>query len=91
MSTRTTTTPLRQRMIDDMIIRNLSPAIQRAYVQAVRRFAAFFGRSPDQLGPEDVRTFQLHLASQGVAWSTLNQIVCALRFFYGVTLGRRDQ
>lgn len=90
MSTRTTITPLRQRMIDDMIIRNLSPATQRAYIHAVKRFSAFFGRSPDQLGAEEVRTFQLHLAAQGVAWSSINQFVCALRFFYGITLGRSD-
>lgn len=79
--------PLRRRMIEDMTIRNLSPATQRSYLHAVTKFSAYFGRSPDRLSHEDVRTYQVHLAGKGVAWATLNQVVCALRFFYGVTLG----
>jgi integrase/recombinase XerD len=79
--------PLRRRMLEDMTVRNLSPATQRSYVHAVSKFSRFFGRSPDQLTLEDVRTFQVHLASKGVAWASLNQTVAALRFFYGVTLG----
>jgi integrase/recombinase XerD len=79
--------PLRRRMIEDMTVRNLSPATQRSYVHAVSKFSRFFGRSPDTLTLEDVRTFQVHLASKGVAWASLNQTVAALRFFYGVTLG----
>jgi len=82
--------PLRRRMIEDMTVRNLSPATQRSYVHAVARFSRFFGRSPDRLDLEDVRSFQVHLAASGISWLTLNQIVCALRFFYGVTLGRAD-
>ena len=80
--------PLRRRMIEDMRVRNLSPATQAAYVRAVAKLSRHFGRSPDRLNLEDVRAFQVHLASQGNAWSTVNQTVCALRFFYGVTLGR---
>jgi len=80
--------PLRRRMIEDMTIRNLSPATQRSYLHAVSRLSQYFGRSPDRLGLEDVRAYQVHLASKGVAWGSLNQVVCALRFFYGVTLGR---
>jgi len=80
--------PLRRRMIEDMRVRNLSPATQEAYVRAVEKLSRHFGRSPDRLNLEDVRAFQVHLASQGNAWSTVNQTVCALRFFYGVTLGR---
>jgi len=79
--------PLRTRMIEDMTIRNLSPATQRSYLHAVSRFSAYFGKSPDHLSLEDVRTYQVHLAGKEVAWATLNQVVCALRFFYGVTLG----
>src|SRR5580704_18730404 len=79
--------PLRRRMIEDMTIRNLSPATQQSYVHAVSKFSQYFGRSPDRLGLEDVRVYQVHLASKGVAWASLNQAVCALRFFYGVTLG----
>ena len=82
--------PLRRRMIEDMTVRNLSPATQRSYVNAVSKFSLYFGRSPDRLGLEDVRAFQVHLASKGVSWASLNQIVCALRFFYGVTLGQDD-
>src|SRR6056297_3394953 len=82
--------PLRRRMIEDMTVRNLSPATQRSYVNAVSKFSRFFGRSPDELSLEDVRTFQIHLASKGVAWSSLNQAVAALRFFYGVTLGMAE-
>lgn len=82
--------PLRRRMIEDMTIRNLSPATQRSYVHAVAKFSRFFGRSPDRLGLDDVRGFQLHLVGRGISWAGLNQIVCALRFFYGTTLGRTD-
>jgi site-specific recombinase XerD len=79
--------PLRRRMIEDMTIRNLSPATQRSYLHAVSKFSRHFGRSPDTLGLEEVRDFQVHLVSKGVSWGSLNQAVCALRFFYGVTLG----
>ena len=85
-----TMSPLRRRMIEDMTIRNLTPETQRSYVQAVARFSKYFDRSPDRLGPEDVRAYQVHLISRGIAWSSLNQVVCALRFFYGVTLGRGE-
>ncbi|WP_323749003.1 tyrosine-type recombinase/integrase [Sphingobium sp. JS3065] len=85
-----TVSPLRRRMIDDMSLRNLSPATQRSYLHAVTKFSRYFGRSPDRLGPEDVRAFQVYLVSQGISWGSLNQIVCALRFFYGVTLDRAE-
>ena len=80
--------PLRRRMIEDMTIRNLSPATQQSYLYAVSKFGRYFGHSPDRLGAEDVRAYLVHLASKGFAWSSLNQTVCALRFFYGVTLGQ---
>lgn len=79
--------PLRRRMVEDMTVRNLSPATQRSYVSAVAKFSRHFGRSPDRLGLEEVRAFQVHLVADGISWPALNQIVCALRFFYGVTLG----
>jgi integrase/recombinase XerD len=82
--------PLRQRMIEDLTIRNLSPATQRSYVHAVSKFSRFFHRSPDRLGCEEVRAYQVHLVSRRISWGALNQTVCALRFFYGVTLGRTD-
>jgi site-specific recombinase XerD len=83
-------TPLRRRMIDDMAIRNLSPATQRAYVRAVKNFSQFFRRSPDKLTFDDVRTYQLHLVSRALQATTINQIMSALRFFYGTTLGRSE-
>lgn len=79
--------PLRRRMIEDMTVRNLSPATQRSYLAAVSKLSRYFGRSPDCLELEDIRAFQVHLVAIGISWPTLNQIVCALRFFYGVTLG----
>jgi site-specific recombinase XerD len=84
------TSPLRRRMIEDMTVRNLSPATQQSYVYAVAKFSRFFGRSPDKLTLEDVRTYQIHLASKGTSWTSLNQTVAALRFFYGVTLGMAE-
>ena len=83
-----TMSPLRRRMIEDMTVRNLSPATQRSYLSAVSKFSRHFGRSPDSLGFEEVHAFQVHLVATGISWPGLNQIVCALRFFYGVTLGQ---
>jgi integrase/recombinase XerD len=82
--------PLRRRMAEDMTIRNLSPATQQSYIYAVAKFSRHFGRSPDRLGLEDVRAYQLRLIAQQRSWSHINQAVCALRFFYGITLGRSD-
>ena len=83
-----TMSPLRRRMIEDMTVRNLSPATQRSYLNAVSKFSRHFGRSPDRLGLDEVHAFQVHLVANGLSWPALNQIVCALRFFYGVTLGQ---
>jgi len=83
-------TALRRRMIDDMTVRNLSPATQQSYVYAVAKFSRFFDCSPDRLGIEEVRAYQLHLAGLGWSWSHINQVSCALRFFFGVTLGRPE-
>src|SRR5262249_40779765 len=80
--------PLRRRMIEDMTVRNLSPATQQSYLNAVSKFSRYFGRSPDRLGLEDVHAFQLHLVATGISWPGLNQIVCAPRFFYGVRRGK---
>jgi site-specific recombinase XerD len=84
-------TPLRQHFINDLRLRNYSPRTIEAYVAGVARFAKHFGRSPDLLGPEEVRAFQLHLLERHVSWSLFNQTVCALRFFYGTMLGRAEQ
>jgi site-specific recombinase XerD len=77
-------------MIEDMTVRNLSPATQASYITAVKKFSRYHRRSPEQLSVEDVRAYQVHLVRNAIAWASLNQIVSALRFFYGVTLGRKD-
>jgi site-specific recombinase XerD len=82
--------PLRRRMVEDMTVRNLSPATQRSYLYAVAKFSRHFGCSPARLGLEQVRAYQVHLAAQKRSWSHINQASCALRFFYGVTLGRSE-
>ena len=79
---------LRQRLIDDMTIRNMSPLTQKAYVRAVKNFSKHFGKSPDQLTFEHVREYRLHLGSRGLGVQAINQIMCGLRFFYGTTLGK---
>ena len=83
-------TPLRQRFIDDMRLRNYAPATIECYVQALARLAKRFHRSPDLITVEEIREFQLHLIQRGLSWSTFNQISCALRFFYRVTLGQPE-
>jgi integrase/recombinase XerD len=81
--------PLRRRMIEDMTVRNLSTTTQTSYMHNIKKFSQYFGRSPDRLGLDDVRAYQVYLVC-GVAWATLNQVVSSLRFFFGVTLGRKD-
>lgn len=80
--------PLRQRMIEDMTIRQFGPKTQHDYVRVVADFARFLGRSPDRAEPEDLRRYQLHLAAQGASPGKMNLAVSALRFFCKVTLGR---
>jgi len=82
--------PLRQRMIEDMTIRKFAPKTQHDYLQRVKNFAAFLGRSPDTANFEDLRRYQLHLAASGAGVTTLNQTISTLRFFFKVTLGRPD-
>ena len=84
------TSPLRRRMIEDMTMRKFAPKTQHDYVQRVKNFAAFLGRSPDTASFEDVRRYQLHLAASGVGVPTLNQTISTLRFFFRVTLKRHD-
>jgi site-specific recombinase XerD len=82
--------PLRWRMIEDMTIRKFAPKTQHDYVQRVKNFAAFLGRSPDTASFEDVRRYQLHLTTTGVGVPTVNQTVSTLRFFFRITLKRHD-
>jgi len=82
-------TPLRQRMLEELQRRNYSSNTVRLYLRHVAEFAQYFHRSPDQLGAEDIRQYQLFLIQEKkLAWSSYNQIVCALRFFYAKTLKR---
>jgi site-specific recombinase XerD len=82
--------PLRRRMIEDMTIRKFAPKTQASYIRAVKNFTVFLGRSPDQASAEDLRRYQLHLASSGVSVPSQNATVTALRFFFTVTLGRSE-
>jgi integrase/recombinase XerD len=82
--------PLRRRMLDDMVMRGLREETQRDYIRFVRSFAAFLGRSPDTATAEDVRRFQVHQAETGVQPPTVNGSVSALRFLFTVTLDRPD-
>jgi len=82
--------PLRQRMIDDMTLRKLSPKTQAAYLRAVVKFTRFFGRSPDLASPEDLRAFQLQQVEQGVSSTTINATITGLKFFFGITLERPE-
>ncbi len=82
-------TPLRQRMIEDMRVRNLAQNTQLSYLQQVSSFAKHFGRSPEQLGTEDIRAYLVHLTTQRkLAPASLSIVAGALRFLYHVTLKR---
>lgn len=82
-------TPLRRRMLEDMQVRNLAPHTQRSYLQQISQFARHFGKSPDLLGPDDIRTYQIHLArDRQLSASSMLVAVAAIRFLYKVTLKR---
>ena len=82
--------PLRQRMIEDMTVRNFVEKTRNDYIRQVKTFTAFLGRSPDQAIPEDLRRFQLHQTRAGVRPPSINGSVAALRFFFTVTLDRPE-
>ena len=75
MSTDTTVSPLRQRMIEDMTARKLGPQSQRSHIYSCRRFAAFMERSPDTATADDISRFQLHLAKVGLSITNRNRIM----------------
>jgi integrase/recombinase XerD len=82
-------TKLRKRMAQDLRIRNYSPHTFKIYIDHVARFAKHFNKSPDQLTPEDIRTYQVYLLEEKKSSpSVLTQAVCALRFLYKTTLGK---
>jgi site-specific recombinase XerD len=82
--------PLRQRMINDMNVRNFVPDTQREYIRAVKNLTIFLKRSPDTATAEDLRAFQLHMTETGVRPPTINATVTALRFFFKVTVDRPE-
>jgi len=82
--------PLRQRMIEDMTVRNFVEKTRNEYIRHVRMFTAFLGRSPDTATGEDLRRFQLHQTQTGVRPPSINGSVAALRFFFTVTLDRPE-
>jgi integrase/recombinase XerD len=83
-------TALRQRMLEDLHIRNYAPTTVACYIRSIAEFAQHFNKPPDQLGPEEIRAWQLFLLKEKrVKLSTYIQAVCALRFFYQNTLHRR--
>jgi integrase/recombinase XerD len=82
-------TPVRQRMTEDMQVRNLSPHTQASYIQQVSLFARYFGKSPEVLGSEEIRAYQVYLTNEKkLASSSILIAVSALRFLYKVTLHR---
>jgi integrase/recombinase XerD len=90
MSDTTTVSPLRQRMIEDMAARKLTPNTQRSHIYSCKRFAAWLKRSPDTAMPDEVRGFQLHLIESGTSICNRNRIMTGVRFLLRVTLCRRD-
>ena len=82
-------TPLRRRMIDDLILRNRAPRTIQTYTEWVADYAQYFDISPEHLGPEQVRSYLLHLVQERhLSWCCYNQARYALQFLYRVTLGK---
>jgi integrase/recombinase XerD len=79
--------PLRRRMLEDMQLRNFSAGTQRSYIHYVAEYATFFGMSPERLGLDDIRNYQLHLIEQRqLSPQSINCFVAAAKFLYTVTL-----
>ena len=90
MKTPTPCSPLRLRMIEDMVARNLGPGSQRGNIHACKLFASFLGRSPETATPDDVRNFQRHLIDSGKSIHHRNRIMTGVKFLFRVTLRRHD-
>jgi integrase/recombinase XerD len=90
MSDTNSVSPLRQRMIEDMAARKLSPHTQRGHIYSCKRFAAWLKRSPDTATLDEVRRFQLHLIESGTSICNRNRIMTGVRFLFRVTLRRQD-
>jgi site-specific recombinase XerD len=81
---------LRERMMEDMLVRGFAEKTRNDYIRHVRAFAAFIGRAPDTATAEDLRRFQLKQTEDGVGVPTINSAVSALRFLFTTTLDRPD-
>ena len=90
MTKNDSTTPLRQRMTEDMTLRKLSPKTQSGYIRAVKKLAQYLRRSPDTATAEELRLFQLHLVELGTSSITLNATITGLTFFFEVTVNCPD-
>jgi len=82
--------PLRQRMIEEMRMRQLAPKTRDAYIRAVLHFTGFLGRSPDTATAEDLRRYQLHCVDQGISAISLNATITGLKFLFDATLGQPE-
>ncbi len=81
--------PMRQRMVEDMMLRQFSPKTQNSYVRSVHGLACYYHRSPDQIGEEEIRRYFVHLTCERkLARPTITIALCGIKFFYEVTLGR---
>lgn len=81
--------PYIKRMAEDMQIRNFSPNTIDSYTFHVDKFCSYFGKMPEELGPDQIREYQLYLVNEKKSsWSSFNQAVCALRLLYQITLGK---
>ena len=89
-SAKSTVSPLRQRMLDDMRMRKFGEKTQADYVRAVRNFTKYLGRAPDTATVEDLRNYQLHLVDHGISPASLNSAISGLKFFFNVTLDRPE-
>src|SRR3974390_904515 len=90
MSKTNTVSPLRQRMLEDMAARKLTPPTQRSHISSCKRFAAWLKRSPDAATADEVRRFQLYLIEGGASICNRNRIMTGVRFLFRVTLRRHD-
>ena len=73
-----------------MGLRNMVALTEAAYVRAVKNFSKHFGKSPDKLTFEDMRQYRLSLVGRGLGPQAVNQMMCALRFFYKTAMGIKD-
>ncbi len=89
-SAKSTVSPLRQRMLDDMRMRKFGEKTQADYIRAVRNFTKYLGRAPDTATVEDLRNYQLHLVDHGISPASLNSAISGLKFFFNVTLDRPE-